>query len=228
MEGGDLAIAERSHFLDSIRDRTARYRPTRSPSSVWTRTRDRQPPPAIENPLERFLEELAALGGHGQRVDDLAAARNYVVGLAGDWAARLVLRWDDEELERLAVDGPLRDTGVQVAVWSQLDDLRELAARADIGLTTADWAVAETGSISVSSGPGRGRSVALLPPTHVAILPTARVLPTLGDAIARLGAGGELPASVAFHTGPSRSGDIEMTLTVGVHGPGDVHVVLVG
>ena len=67
----------------------------------------------------------------------------------------------------------------------------------------------------------------LLPPTYVAILPVDRVLRTVPEAIRKY-AGGTLPANVCFHTGPSRSGDIEMSLVVGMHGPGDVHVLLVG
>jgi L-lactate utilization protein LutC len=96
-----------------------------------------------------------------------------------------------------------------------------------MGLSTAVWAIAETGSLVLEHGPGRGRSVTLLPPTYVAILPADRVLQTVPEAIRKY-AGGTLPANVCFHTGPSRSGDIEMSLVVGMHGPGDVHVILIG
>jgi L-lactate utilization protein LutC len=121
---------------------------------------------------------------------------------------------------------------VEVVVWGERPDLRELVARADVGLSTAEWAIAETGSLVLVSGPGRGRSVTLLPPTYVAVLPAGRVLRTVPEAISRyaevaVGEGG-LPANLCFHTGPSRSGDIEQSLFVGMHGPGDVHVVLVG
>lgn len=220
-------MADRAQFLESIRDRTARYRSTRSPTSVWTDTGHPRSARPIEDPAGRFLEELAALGGHGSRVAGLAAARDYLLALARERGARLLVRWDDDELERLAVDAPLREAGVEVAVWDGLGEPRALTARADIGLTTAAWAVAETGSIALPSGPGRGRSVGLLPPTHVAVVSASSIFPTLADAIARLDEGGAMPSSLALHTGPSRSGDIEMTLTVGVHGPGEVHVLLV-
>ena len=74
----------------------------------------------------------------------------------------------------------------------------------------------------------KGRSVTLLPPVHVAVVPVDRVLETVPDAIAKYAESGRVPANLTFHTGPSKSGDIEMTLAVGVHGPGEVHVVLVG
>lgn len=106
-----------------------------------------------------------------------------------------------------------------------------MAGRADIGLSTAEWAIAETGSLILTGGPGRGRTVTLLPPVHMAVLPADRIVPTVAEAIERYADGGAertLPANLSFHTGPSRSGDIEMTLSIGVHGPGEVHVVLVG
>ena len=142
--------------------------------------------------------------------------------------AKLLVRWDEEELERLGVDGPLAEAGVEVALWRDLDDFREVAARADIGLSTAEWARAETGSLVLTSGPGRGRAVTLLPPTYVAVVAVERILRTVPEAIEKYSGDGRLPANVCFHTGPSRSGDIEMSLAIGVHGPGDVHVILVG
>jgi len=229
VEGGDLALAERAPFLASIRDRTARYQPTHSPTSVWTHARppDAGRAAAVGDLSARFLEELEALGGHGRRVEDLAAAREAVLALARERGAERLVRWDDDELERLGVDGPLREQGIEVAVWRDLADFRKAAGEAGIGLTGADWAVAETGSILLAGGQGRGRSAALLPPVHIAVVPVERIVATLEEAVAHYAQAGEVPSSLAFHTGPSRSGDIEMTLTVGVHGPGDVHVLLV-
>ena len=222
-------MAGRAEFLRNIRRRTrpGEYRPTLAPDSVWI---PKQPPPwseRIDDPPARFLRELEAVGGHGFRAADGEEARDHVVDLARERGAKLLVRWYDEELDALGVDGPLSKAGVEVVVWRDLSDFREVTARADVGLSTADWAIADTGSLVLSSGPGRGRSVTLLPPTYVAVLPAARVLRDVPEAIERY-AGGVLPSNVCFHTGPSRSGDIEMSLVTGMHGPGDVHVVLVG
>ena len=127
------------------------------------------------------------------------------------------------------MDGPLNDAGVEVVVWRDLADFKEVAGKADIGLSTAAWAIAETGTLVLEGGPGMGRSVTLLPPTYVAVVPVDRILRTVPEAIEKYAsAANGLPANVCFHTGPSRSGDIEMALFVGMHGPGDVHVILVG
>ena len=218
-------MADRAEFLESIRHRTrrGRYKPTKSPDSVWTPGVERPGREEISDPPARFIQELEALGGHGVQAESLEEAREYVLDLAQEREAKLLVRWVVEYLDELAADEPLRETGVEVALWRDI----QIAARADIGLSTATWAIAETGSLVLEHGPGQGRSVTLLPPTYVAILPVDRVLRTVPEAIQRY-AGGTLPANVCFHTGPSRSGDIEMSLVVGMHGPGDVHVILVG
>jgi L-lactate utilization protein LutC len=221
-------MADRTRFLQNIRHRTqtGRYRPTNSPDVAWTPNGDRDGVPIVDPPA-RFLEELEALGGHGRHAATLKEARDQIVALARERGAKRLVRWDVQELDELGVDGLLRDAGVEVAVWRGLRDFREVAGWADVGLSTADWAVAETGSLVLADGLGRGRSVTLLPPTHVAVIPASRILSTVEEALGKYAAH-PLPANVAFHTGPSRSGDIEMSLVVGMHGPGDVHVVLVG
>ncbi|CAN5671789.1 lactate utilization protein [soil metagenome] len=222
-------MADRTEFLDKIRHRTrsGRYQPTRAPDVAWTPAGDPREREPIEDPSARFLEELEALGGGGKSVGSFAEARDYVLSLVEERSAKLVVRWDVEELEELGADGPLERWGTDVVVWRDLDNGREVAAEADIGITTAEWAVAETGSLVLAGGPGKGRSVTLLPPVHVAMVPVDRLLSTVPEVIGKY-AGGSIPANLCFHTGPSRTGDIEMTLSIGVHGPGEVHVVLVG
>jgi L-lactate utilization protein LutC len=224
-------VSGRAEFLESIRHRTqaGRYKPTNAPDVAWTRREESGEDRLIEDPPARFIEELEALGGHGKRVESLEEAREYVLDLAREREAKLLLRWDVDDLEDLGVDEPLGETGVEVAVWRDLADFREIAGKADIGLSTAEWAIAETGTLVLEGGPGKGRTVTLLPPTYVALMPVERILRTVPEAIEKYAGGeaGGLPANVCFHTGPSRSGDIEMSLFVGMHGPGDVHVVLV-
>jgi len=225
-------VSGRAEFLESIRHRTqaGRYKPTNAPDVAWTRREESGEDRPIEDPPARFIEELEALGGHGKRVESLEEAREYVLDLAREREAKLLLRWDVDDLEDLGVDAPLGETGVEVAVWRDLADFREIAEKADIGLSTAEWAIAETGTLVLEGGPGKGRTVTLLPPTYVALMPAERILRTVPEAIEKYAGGeaGGLPANVCFHTGPSRSGDIEMSLFVGMHGPGDVRVILVG
>jgi L-lactate utilization protein LutC len=223
-------MADRAEFLQKVRHRTrrGRYKPTHAPDVAWTPEDAPRESPPVGDPAARFLEELGALGGQGRCVGGRLEARDAVLEISQERNAKLLVRWDVEELEGLGVDEPLRETGVEVVVWRDLEDFRGVTGRADVGLSTAAWAVAETGTLVLEGGLGMGRSVILLPPTYVAVVPVERMLRTVPEAIEKYAEAGGLPANVCFHTGPSRSGDIEMSLFVGMHGPGDVHVVLVG
>ncbi len=109
--------------------------------------------------------------------------------------------------------------------WSD----RAAMLEADAGLTTAQYGVAETGTLVLIGDDERHRLVSLLPPLHVALLRRDRILPTLGAALAALHR--EEPAAMSrlttFVTGPSRTADIELQLVLGVHGPRALRVVLV-
>jgi L-lactate dehydrogenase complex protein LldG len=97
-----------------------------------------------------------------------------------------------------------------------------------VGLTGADAGLAETGSIVVASGPGKSRLASLLPPVHVAILARDRLTASLAALIRERPYLATSGANFVCITGPSRTADIEHTLTRGVHGPKEVHVVIVG
>jgi L-lactate dehydrogenase complex protein LldG len=94
----------------------------------------------------------------------------------------------------------------------------------EVGVSRAVYG-ADTGSVVLSAGPDEPRARSLLPPVHVTILDAERILPGLPELFAALD--GELPSALAIVTGPSRSADIEQKLVIGVHGPGETHIVLV-
>jgi len=97
---------------------------------------------------------------------------------------------------------------------------------ADIGITSANYAIAETGSLAVGAKPGQERLASLLPPVHVAVITRTQIVPDLIDAFRSL-EGQVLPSNLALITGPSKTGDIELQLTTGVHGPGNWHIVVI-
>ena len=92
------------------------------------------------------------------------------------------------------------------------------------GVSRASYGLADTGSVVLAASPEEPRSRHLLPDVHVSLLREDRILPGLAELFATVG--GELPSALAIVTGPSRSADIEQRLVVGVHGPAEVHVVL--
>jgi L-lactate dehydrogenase complex protein LldG len=92
------------------------------------------------------------------------------------------------------------------------------------GVSRALYGLADTGSVVLAASPDEPRANSLLPEVHVTLLAEERILAGLEELFSVLG--GELPSALAIVTGPSRSADIEQKLVVGVHGPGEVHVVL--
>ena len=96
---------------------------------------------------------------------------------------------------------------------------------ADLGVTSAIAAVAATGSVVVDAAAAGGRGASLLPTVHLCVVPRARLVATPSDVLRR--GAMPLPSNRVLVTGPSRTGDIEQIITLGVHGPTAVHVLLV-
>jgi L-lactate dehydrogenase complex protein LldG len=98
-----------------------------------------------------------------------------------------------------------------------------------VGITGAYCGVAETGTLVVLSGPDTPGSVSLLPETHIAVVSCDRIVAAMEDVWTLLRAEHrELPRAVNFISGPSRTADIEQTVTLGAHGPSRVHIVIFG
>ena len=114
--------------------------------------------------------------------------------------------------------------GRELITWP--GDGRADWARAAVGVTSARWAIAETGSVVLVAGPTGARTASLLPPVLVCMLPLGRLVATTTEAFRLIAEAGSEASSVIVVTGPSKSADIGNELAQGVHGPGEVHVIL--
>jgi L-lactate dehydrogenase complex protein LldG len=164
----------------------------------------------------RLLEELHLLGVETFDETGAEGVRDRVKRLI---AGKSILSWDADRLPYGAGEA-LR--GETVAYG---DDARELQAQAEIGLSGCEAALAETGSLAMVSGPGRPRTASLLPITHVVVIRGEDIIQGMGEFFERFRRNAVLPYLV-FITGPSRTADIELSLTLGVHGPGKVIAVI--
>lgn len=166
--------------------------------------------------LARFRERALGLASSVDEVEALAAVPAAVARyLAANTLPRSAVCW----AELAALDW--RAAGIEVAVReARSDDL--------VGITGAFCAIAETGTLMTVSGPQTPAAVSLLPETHIAVVPKSRIVRGMEEAwqLARAELG-RLPRAVNFISGPSRTADIEQTVTLGAHGPYRVHVVLV-
>lgn len=187
-----------------------------------------------EGMIASFTRELEKLMGKVHRVADDAQAQARVFALLEALGARRVLAWDDPWLRPAGLGAALRDAGVVVEPCWLPQDGPERTARLRalddvvVGITGAHGALADTGSLVVVSGPGRGRIASLLPPTHIAVIGADQLSPTLATFLSAHPAVADVGSNVVAITGPSRTGDIEGTLVLGVHGPGDLHVIVIG
>jgi len=190
--------------------------------------------PAPLSLLAQFSQRLQDVGGE---VFSCApeVLRFTVVRILDDLDARTVLLADEPETQRAGVRSALEDRGIRCLKprLTAEDGTRaaELAPLdlADAGVCVAVAALAESGTVIVASGPQGALLSSLTPPSCIAILPPGRLYAGLSDWLAGDGARQVAThASLSLITGPSRTADIEMTLTMGVHGPGRLIVVCPG
>ncbi|MCK4155121.1 LutC/YkgG family protein [Ralstonia pseudosolanacearum] len=181
-------------------------------------------PPVSGNLAAHFAEQARKMASTLDTVATLAevpaAAARYLSGLglgsrAVAWSALQALDW----------------TGAGIAVECR-PPVRDPQADQDhgdlVGITGCFCAIAETGSLMLLSGPEQVASTALLPETHIAVVPQSRIVSDLEAAYALVRAErGELPRATNVISGPSRTGDIEQTIVLGAHGPYRVHVIVV-
>jgi L-lactate utilization protein LutC len=120
----------------------------------------------------------------------------------------------------------LREHGVDVLTPADSAWIERLAEAA-VGITGSRVAVTHPAAFALATAPGAPRGTSLLPPVHICVVRVADVMATFEDAVTQL-AEQELPSALTWIAGPSRTGDLEMVTTLGVHGPRAVEVVLLG
>ena len=188
--------------------------------------------------LDRLAEVAQARGWQVYRTPDPEEALGHIGSVAINLGVKRTVRSDQEVFRQLPVDAALQNLGINTTTIAWDDDhprrfLREEIVAAGLGLTGADYAVAETGSVVILPRQGLSRLVSVAPPVHVAVVRPQDVVDSLDDIfllrrLAYYRNGSDMGSYLNFITGPSRTADIEQTLVVGVHGPKEVHLVLLG
>jgi len=188
-----------------------------SPPAPWRSRRQ------FANLAEQFCQALTMAKGEVHRAGSRAEALDRLAGLLHEINAQNALIDDHPVLAGLEPATRWPEIAWHV-VGHSAGDLRHFAAAADVGISGADAGLAETGTVVLSSGPGRSRLTSLMPPVHIALAPASCLTSDLFTWMSEYKP--PLPASMTLISGPSKTADIEQTMAVGVHGPGRFIVLL--
>jgi L-lactate dehydrogenase complex protein LldG len=171
--------------------------------------------------IETFATRVARVGVRTRRAPE-AEAPAVVLEIAASVDAQS-LAVARNVPRREAIIAAARERGLRVAEPADLTPLE----RVNVGVSVARMAVAESGSLVVQSS-SEDRRVELCADVHVVLVDEASVVASLDEGLALVGrVAAEGPSYVSLISGPSRSADIEFTLAVGVHGPRELHAVMV-
>jgi len=171
--------------------------------------------------IRSFTAQLEGLGGKVQRAASAEEARALVAAAIEGKSAVA------SNAPFLAECGIAGLEGVESGI-TERRQLQERCAAVRVGITSADYALADTGSLVLLSSAHEARLISLLPREHIAVVPLERMLTGLDELFAVLPAPAERTSSMVLITGPSRTADIEQILVRGAHGPGQVLAILVG
>ena len=189
--------------------------------------------------LQQMAEEATATGWNVHHVGNPEDAADLIAAICRENNAQSVLRSTHDLLTDIPLDAAVRDTGASVDVTESVGEAgtpyqsnpKEAAFSADVGITGVDYGIAETGTVVLHPRRGLSRLVSLAPPTHIAVLRPGEVLESLDELFAMERddlLSGDLAGSMNLISGPSKTGDIEGTISTGIHGPLEVHLVILG
>jgi L-lactate dehydrogenase complex protein LldG len=179
------------------------------------------PEVAMEDRIASTRTRVEALGGKTARAATPTEACEIVAAaLEGKSAVA-------SNAPYLAECGITSLAGVRSGITDR-EELRDVCAFADVGITSADYVLGDTGTLVMLASPQEARLISLLPPAHIAVVPKERILTGIDELFALLPDPMAQTSSMVLITGPSRTADIELILVRGVHGPGQVMVVVVG
>ncbi|MBT4341600.1 MAG: lactate utilization protein [Chloroflexi bacterium] len=219
------SITETAGFEDAA---TAKANAVKASTDALERSKDL---------ADQMAEEAAKAGWKVHRASNSEDAVNYVARICIEKKATSVLRSNHDAIDQIGVEAAITNAGATLETTehhgensqAQIEKSKSKAFSADIGITGVDYAIAETGTVVLHPRSGLSRLVSLAPPTHIAVLRPGEVLDSLDELFAMERndfMSGELAGSMNLISGPSKTADIEGTTVTGIHGPLEVHLVI--
>jgi L-lactate dehydrogenase complex protein LldG len=199
--------------------RKSLLRTDQTPLGVRPATYSARLPRSLDSEIECFLDEVKKLSGVSRKLL-FAEIGSALKALVDEQDIRKATVWETSHLKRLGITDLLNALGVELV--SPNADKHKMAL-CDLGITEADFLLPETGTLVLRSSAEKPRGVSLLPRIHLAIVRPVMLRADLHQVFAEA----KDSHYLVFITGPSRTADIELTVTLGVHGPKYLYVWLV-
>ncbi|WP_438447723.1 LutC/YkgG family protein [Gorillibacterium sp. sgz5001074] len=226
-------MANKEQFLNKLASKMGRDRIRTTEDPKWLR----HPWDHLHKELDQaglvtqFGSELMKLGGIVVPVADEAELGRAIGAYLKEAGMTRLMAWPAGDMVKGSdPTEQLAEEGIEVSYWSEdgdRDGLIRQAESSQAGLVYASHGVSETGSIVLYNRGDRGRLVSLLPNQFLAVVRASTVVPRITQVLGQMAPRAREYSCVNFITGPSRTSDIEMDLTIGVHGPGRITIFLI-
>ena len=179
----------------------------------------------------RFIQEATGVRAQVHRVSDERQIVGKIAELCASQNGEVAIS-RAELFREMDLPGNLVARGLSIFADHEADHERLTArlAKCGVGVTAADYAIAETGTLVLSSDEQNALLVSLLPPIHIAVVRSEQMIASIDQAISRINnermTRADPTRSISMITGPSRTSDVELVLSIGVHGPKELHVII--
>jgi len=174
----------------------------------------------------QFIGELNKVNTNVIETSSEDEAKKSILKLIEDKELKSFAIWESQFLKEINLKQDYKDAGLKLITAKNKNRM----ANADIGITEVDYAIADTGTLVLLTDKNQPRSVSLLPPIHIAIVRPENLVRNINDLFiilkSRLQNSEDITSCMTFITGPSRTADIELSLTLGVHGPKELYVLI--
>lgn len=178
------------------------------------------------NLKSQFISELSNVNTNILETSDETEINKIILNLAEEKKLKSFSIWESQYLKEIKLKRTLKDEGLKLITAKNKNRI----ADSDIGITEVDYAIADTGTLVLLANKNQPRSVSLLPPIHLAIVREGNLVRNINDLFiilkSKLEEGADMTSCMTFITGPSRTADIELNLTLGVHGPKELNVII--
>ncbi|MGE5544158.1 MAG: LutC/YkgG family protein [Bacillota bacterium] len=216
-----MASNAREEILGRLRTAKRQVSPTKPAAAA--------PGQPAKGEVEVFQREAQIVSAKVTVVPGKDAIAQGVLELLGDREVKSLLVVEDKRLDNAGLKKAARELNAEyISTWELSEkEYQEKAFTCDVGITCCDWGVAETASVVIFHRIDAPRLPSVSPPVHIGILYTERLLKSMKDLALVIKQQEPMPSAVTIISGVSRTADILLTPTLGMHGPLEVGIILV-